>query len=257
MQLKREPSLANQPSKQSDATSASKFIVKQWQNTNGPFPTGPSRFFIVGSSNTGKTTLACRIIKKMLVDERDPKNQLIIISPNYKRDEKLQNLANFAASAKLYVRVYQSFDNDGISAFVDYMDQSCLDGLRTTVFVDDPVGVGSFTSNVNQKSPFNSFVTGIKHYRCDIVFSTQAIGSMSRSARKNVDVFIFMPDIISREELFKSCRFVSTQEEFDRLMDKYAASPFHALWINVQFGRKGVYAVNDQGNISAITSVPR
>lgn len=136
------------------------------------------------------------------------------------------------------------------------MDQRSREGKRSTVFIDDPVGVGNFTSNVNQNSPFNSFVTSAKHYKSDIVFSTQAIGSMSRSARKNIDVFIFLPDMISRKESYEACRFVNTQIAFDRLMDCYATKPFNALWINVQYGRKGVYAVDDQGKISSITEVP-
>lgn len=169
---------------------------------------------------------------------------------------KLQNLSQFAAQIGLVVRVYQNFDKQTMQKFVSFMEDCALQGLRSTVFIDDPVGFGTFTSSVNQRSPFNSFITGIKHYKADVVFSTQAIGSLSKSARKNVDVFIFMPDMISRVELYESCRFVPTQQEFDRLMDVYATRPFHALWINVQFGRKGVYAINSDGHISAISSVP-
>lgn len=232
-------------------------IVKQWENMNPPFATGPSRYFIVGTSNTGKTTLAIRIIKQLLRNVSDPTQQLVIISPNYNRDPKLQNLAQYAADSGLIVKVFPSFDKSSMEKFVAYMDGCALQGLRSRVFIDDPVGVGSFTSNVNQKSPFNSFVTGVKHFNADIIFSTQATGSMSKSARKNIDVFIFLPDINSREELYSICHFVSTLDEFDKLMDTYAIRPFNALWINVQYGRKGVYHINEAGNISPITGVPK
>lgn len=233
-----------------------KMHTQHWQNSNPPWASGPARYFIVGSANTGKTTLASKIIRHLLTDEYDVRNQLVIVSPNFARDDKLQQLSQFAAKIGLVVMVYTSLDKRSMQKFVAYMDECALKRMRTTVFIDDPVGVGSFTSSVNSSSAFNSFVTGAKHYKADIVFSTQVIGSMSKSARKNVDVFIFLPDMISRVESYTSCRFVSTQIEFDKLMDKYATRPFNALWINVQFGRKGVYYVNEAGNISAITTVP-
>ena len=244
-------------SQASSSTGSNKFISKQWKNTNKAWAEGPSRYFIVGTSNTGKTTLACRIIRQLLKNEDDLRDQLVVISPNFERDKKLQDLTAYAASKNLTVMVYTGFDKKSMEKFVAYMDKCAKEQMRSTVFIDDPVGVGNFTSSVNQKSPFNSFITGIKHYNSDVVFSTQAIGSMSKSARKNIDVFIFMPDMISRDELYKSCRFVPSFEEFNSLMDHYASTPFHALWINVQYGRKGVYQVNSSGHISSITAVPQ
>ena len=182
----------------------------------------------------------------LLTNPNDVRQQLVIISPNYERDPKLQNLSQFSAQEGLSVRVYKSFDKKTMDSFVEYMEKCALSKMRTTIFIDDPVGVGSFTSNVNQRSLFNSFVTGIKHYNSDIIFSTQAVGALSRSARKNIDVFIFMPDMISRMEMYTSCRFVPTFADFEKLMDTYATQSFHALWINVQFGRKGVYCIDDE-----------
>lgn len=230
--------------------------MTRWENTNPPFATGPARYFIIGTSNTGKTTLASRLIKRLLTDEEDKRQQLVIISPNYSRDQKLMGLAQFAASFNLVVRVYTSFEKASMQKFVDYMDKCALEQVRSVVFIDDPVGVGNFTSNVNVKSPFNSFVTGAKHYLSDIVFSTQAIGSMSASARVNIDIFIFMPGMILRNQLHKACPFVPKPEDFYKLMDTYASDPFCALWVNVQFGRKGVFRIDNEGTISSITDVP-
>lgn len=232
-------------------------VAKGWENANPAFAQGPSRYMIVGVANTGKTTLAVRVIKQILQNPKDPHHQLVIISPNYQRDPKLQALAQHASQLKIKVRVYTSFDKASMQKFVEFMDDVALHNVRSLVYIDDPVGVGTFTANVNQKSPWNSFVTGSKHYKADIVFSTQAVGAMSRSARKNIDVFIFLPDMTSRVELFESCRFVSTQGQFDKLMDRYAYQPYCALWINVQFGRKGVYCIDANGTISSITEVPR
>lgn len=240
-----------------DMQKKKKYLVEEWTNTNEPFAKGCARYFIVGTSNTGKTTLASRLIKQLLSSEEDPKQQLIIISPNYSRDHKLQKLAKLAAASDMTVKVYQSFDKASIRKFVEYMAECAESKTRSVVFIDDPIGIGHFTGSVNTKSPFNSFVTGVKHYRSDIVFSTQAIGSMSKSARKNVDVFIFLPDRTSRQELYDACRFVSTYQAFSRLMDMYASSPFNALWINVQYGSLGVYRIDSQGSIRSITSVPK
>ena len=231
-------------------------MIQSWQNSNTPWPEGAARYFIVGTSNTGKTTLACRIIKKLLEEPNDPKDLLVLVSPNYQRDQKLIEIAKFASARGIKVRVYTKMDKKSLKEFVAYMDEWSRSGKRTTVFIDDPVGIGNFTSNVNQNSPFNSFVTSAKHFKSDIIFSTQAIGSMSKSARKNVDVFIFLPDMVSRKESYEACRFVHTQMAFDSLMDRYATKPFNALWINVQYGRKGVYAIDEHGEISSITAVP-
>jgi hypothetical protein len=224
-------------------------------NFNSPFPKGPSRYYVVGTTNSGKTTLACRMIKQMLHSKSDPRQQLIIISPNYHRDPQLLDLAKMAAIMKLSVIVYLRLDKVTMAKFVEHMDQSCLNNIRSTVFIDDPVGVGSFTSNVNQASPFNSFVTSLKHYKTDMVFCSQNIGGMSASARKNIEVFVFLPDMVSRVDLFKACRIVPTQAEFDKLMDTHTQQQHSALWINVQYGRKGVYGIDAGGNISAITRV--
>lgn len=229
-------------------------VVQQWKNENPDFPDEYARFFIVGCSNTGKTTLCCRIVKTRLAHQ--PRSQLVIISPNWERDQKLQELTEYAQQMGLNVRVYPSFTKRSIAKFVQYMGRCASEQIKTIVYLDDPVGLGQFTSNVNRESPFNSFVTGCKHYLCDILFSTQAVGAMSRSARKNIDVFIFLPDMISRKELYLACPFVSSQYDFDRMMDKYASRAYHALWINVQGGRRGVYCINQNGDISPISSVP-
>ncbi len=192
-----------------------------------------------------------------MADDEDPREVLVIVSPNYNRDAQLVALAEFVTTEmSRRVFVYTGMKQDLMKKFLKGMDDLAMTGVRSLVFIDDPVGTGSFTANVNQTSPFNSFVTGIKHYRADLIFSTQAVGSMSKSARKNVDVFIFLPDLISRKELYDSCRIVGSLSDFDRLMDAYASKPFHALWINVQFGSRGVYCIDQDGRISAITTVP-
>lgn len=223
---------------------------------NPPFARGSARYLILGTSNTGKTTLAVRLVKQILNNDKDPHQQLVIVSPNYDEDEKLHNLSHFAAQRAMSVRVYKSFDKQSMIKFVEYMKACAKERMRSVVFIDDPVGAGSFTSNVNQHSPFNAFVTGIKFFYTDLVFSTQVSKALSASARKNIDVFIYLPDMISRKELYECCRFVPTFFDFDRLMDKYASQSYHALWVNVQFGRKGVYCIDSQGQISSITSVP-
>ena len=253
----QNPHKSSQPSKSTNDEDKQQYIQRQWKNTNPAFPTGPSRFLIVGLSNTGKTTLGVRIAKQMLNNENDPHHHLVIISPNYQRDDKLLALAEWADQHGIKVRVYTSFDKPTMQLFLNFMDDLALHKVRTLVYVDDPVGTPTFTTNVNQKSPWNSFVTSTKHYKSDIVFSTQAAGSLSKSARMNFDVFVYLPDMTNREELFKLCRFVSTMGQFDRMMDAYASEPYCALWINIQFGRKGVYCINENGTISSISEVPR
>lgn len=211
---------------------------------------------VVGTTKAGKTFFCCRLAKQLLQDPTYPRNHLVIISPNYSMDDKLQALAQHAAKIGCVVRVYTTFDKITMQKFVEYMNKSKLEGKKSVVYIDDPVGVGSFTSNINVKSPFNSFVTSAKHYESDIIFSTQAVASMSKSARKCIEVFIFFPDMISRHELFEACRFVPSFEDFDKLMNAYATERYSALWVNVQFGRKGVYRISPNGNISSITGVP-
>lgn len=223
---------------------------------NEPFAEGCSRYFVVGASNTGKTTLCIKIIKRLFSDENDPFSQLIIISPNYNMDGKLKSLAQRAVKQGIGVRVYDNFTKNTVNKFVDYMSACAAKGARSLVYIDDPVGLGTFTSNVNQRSAFNSFVTGVKHYNSTIVFSTQSVGAMSRSARKNIDVFIFLPDMTSRQECYTACKFVSSYEDFAKLMDAYAVEPYCALWVNVQYGRKGVFRINAAGSISPITTIP-
>lgn len=223
---------------------------------NGPFAQGCSRYFVVGASNTGKTTLCIKIIKRLFSDETDLITQLVIISPNYSMDGKLKALAQRIAKQGHSVRVYDNFTKNTVNKFVDYMGECASKGVRSLVYIDDPVGLGTFTSSVNQKSAFNSFVTGVKHYNTTIVFSTQSVGAMSRSARKNIDVFIFLPDMTSRQECYTACKFVPCYEDFAKLMDAYAVEPYCALWINVQYGRKGVFQINGSGSISPITNIP-
>lgn len=228
----------------------------QWVNQNKPFPQGCARYLVVGASNTGKTTLSVRIVNKLLGDTHDVRDQLVIVSPNFERDRQLKDLAQDAAARGKTVRVYFSFDRIGIEKFVEFMGVCAAQDVRSVVYIDDPVGVGSFVSYTNQQSPFNSFITGVKHYKADILFSTQAMHSLSRSGRKNIDVFIFLPDMVSRKELYEACPFVGTRQEFDRIMDRYAYEPFHALWVNIQFGRRGIYTIDANGKISPITRVP-
>lgn len=232
-------------------------MAKDWKNTNPPFPDCPARYFVVGPSDTGKTTLCVRIIKQLINDKRDPRHHLVIVSPNYDWDPQLQKLAQFAAGElKLVVKVFKGFTRDGIEKFITYMGECKNQGMRSTIYIDDPVGIGQFTSSVNQKSPFNSFVTGIKHFKADMIFSTQAIGSLSPSARENIDVFIFLPNSVARPKLYDACPFVDSRADFYKLMDHYASEPYHAIWINLKFGRKGIFRINAQGQISPITSIP-
>ena len=212
---------------------------------------------IVGPSDTGKTTLAVRIVKQLL-RKPEKKDQIVIISPNFERDPKLKELAAQSAQNQYRVKVYKSFDPKTIQMFIDYMDMCYRnENLRSVVYVDDPVGVGQFTSSVNKISPFNEFVSGIKHYNADLVFSTQATKSMSRAARANIDVFIFMPSILSRGDYYDLCPFVSSRQDFEKLMNHYVSLPFHAIWVNIQRGGRGVYRIDKHGSISPITTVPR
>lgn len=204
----------------------------------------------------GKTTLACRLIKKILFTPEDPRDQLVIISPHFERDEKISALAKYVVERGLNVKIYPVISKTTMANIVKYLAECKKSGLRSTVFIDDPIGAGTFTSNVNQESPFNALVAGAKHFATDIIFSTQSVKGMAVASRKNVEVFIFLADIISRHELYQACRFVPTMSDFDRLMDVYTEEMFSALWINIQFGRRGVYHIDSEGSISPITSVP-
>lgn len=232
-------------------------VQKGWKNANPAFAHECARYMVVGTSNTGKTTLAVKIIKHIIFSETDPHHVLIIISPHYQKDKKIRSLATEACEKGLEVRVYQSLDKTTLNKFMEYINECSSQDKRSLVFVDDPVGVGGFTSNVNQKSPWNSFVSGCKHYFADIVFSTQSVAALSKVGRENVDVFVYLPSMVYRDELYNACRFVSTRSDFDKLMDTYASEPYHALWINAQFGRKGVYAIDADGTISPISSIPK
>lgn len=210
---------------------------------------------VVGPTNSGKTRLSCRVAKQVIMQKHT--NQLVIISPNYRRDPQLQELAQHAARTGLAVIVYEQLDHQAMEKFVALIDKSKLEGKSSLVYVDDPVGVSSFTESVNRKSPFNHFYTSIKHYDSDCIFSTQSTKSLSTTARENVEVFIYLPNIVARKKLYEACPFVPSMAEFERLMDCYANDDYHALWINIQFGRLGVYAMNPQGQISSITAVPQ
>ena len=210
---------------------------------------------VVGATNTGKSTLCCKIIKRKL--DRKEVDQLVVISPNFRLDEQLVALASRASELGVTVRVYENFTQQSIAKFVDYMSKCAARGVNSVVYIDDPVGLKCFSTNVNTQSPFNSFVAGLKHYKTTMIFSSQSIGAMSKSARKNVEVFIFLPDMITRDESYAACRFVPSFDQFNALMDRYASKEHCALWVNVQFGKRGVYHINAAGAISPITRVPK
>lgn len=232
----------------------------KWENRNPPFPDRYSRFFVQGPSDTGKTKKCGQIIRHLFKSKKELK-QLIIISPNYDLDDQLsgeqEGIAPWAAKQGKIVKVYKGFpDRKAMGAFVDYMKKCAADGIESVVYVDDPIGIGQFTGNVNSRSPWNSFVTGCKFHKAYVVFSTQCEGGLSKTARSNVDVFVFLPDRLHRHEIWQSCPFV-TEAQFNRIMDTYVNQKYRALWVNVKFGELGVYFMDEKGQISAISSVPR
>lgn len=154
------------------------------------------------------------------------------------------------------VRVYQHMQKSNMDNFENFMTESAKESLNTLVYVDDPIGLGVFTNRVNQKCFFNSFVTGIKHYNASLLFSTQDVAGMSKTARGNIDVFIFMPDVKNRQSSFKLCPFTSNYTNFCKVMDKYTADSFNCVIVNLQFGQLGVYHMSASGTITSINSVP-
>lgn len=256
-----------QPKASTSSVKIDKHESASWINTNPPWPTGSARFFLLGPSNAGKTTIAVRLIKSLvnasLGDSAGQRayTQLTIMSPNIARDEKIKGVTQWAAKKGLAVVLFPlnvkdpKASRETIEKFENHMADSQRKGARTVSYVDDPVGVNGFTDNVNRVSPFNAFQASIKHYDATSIFSTQASGAMSRTAKLVTDVYIMLPDEMHRDDYWKLCKFVRHRHHFDAIMDRLVS--FEAIWVNTQFGKKGVYHLSRQGDLSAITSPPK
>jgi hypothetical protein len=220
-----------------------------------------TRYLVTGTTNTGKTHLCTRLAKRILekaAGEEDwPFDQVIIISPNYKFDDQIKSFIDYCIDThQLHVKVYENMQKPATMAkFVNYMVDSKSRDLRTLIYFDDPVGLAGMTDNVNRPSPFNSFISGVKFYNATVIFSTQDVGAMARTARKNMEVFIFLPAVIDRKTLHETCPVFETPIVFGKMMDKYAGEAYTALWINIQGGRKGIFSLKANGSVSPITTL--
>lgn len=218
---------------------------------------------IIGPSDAGKTFLACRIIRHILskkLKETDSNfyyQQLFLMSPNYPKDPKLVALVERLKKTHKVITC-REINKDTIAAMTRRVSvDKQTRGIRSFVYIDDPVGQEGLTDKADKKSPMNSFVTSIKHDESGLLFSTQAGSSASTVIRGNTDVFILLPNRMRRRALYEACPFVDNYKDFTRLMDAHASSLYHALWVNVKGGALGVYRTDPEGRIFSVEEIPQ
>ncbi len=212
-------------------------------------PSGYSRYLVTGRSGTGKSSLVAKLTNKLSKNF----NQIIIVSPNWDVDIALKDdLKSQPSAYKKISKVFKEFGKSQLFEFKKILEEGRSQRIKTLVIVDDPVGNASFSRNINSpKSFFNTYMANAKHYYSSLIFSTQGVGALSRIGRINIDCFIMLPDYSARRDLWEMCQFVP-YSRFNELMDQYASTKFHALWVNVQYGGLGVYAYSPDQSVTTI-----
>lgn len=193
--------------------------------------------------------------KERPTDETFYYQQLFLMSPSYPKDAKLRNLVETLKKTHKVITC-NTINKETIAAMTQRVASDKFKGIRSFVYIDDPVGQKGLTDKGSQESPFNAFVANIKHDESGLLFTTQIGSSASTTLRETTDVFILMPNRLRRKSLFDVCPFTENFKDFNRMMDAYASSPYNALWINVKGGGLGVYSVDPVGRIWSIEEVP-
>lgn len=231
--------------------------TKQWKNSNPREPSGTDkyvRYFICGKTRSGKTYLAAKLAKRDL--ETGAFDAIIVISPTCFTDDSMVELFTYIKKEKVPIKIYTTFNSKTYhQEMFDTLKANAREGMSTLLFIDDQNGNSTFTRASNQTSVFNQLTSTLSHWKTRMYYMSQATSGMSKQSRLNQEVFIYFSDFAQRKELHECCTFV-TRREFDRLMDTYAGEKRRALWINVQYGNLGVYAMDPYFNFTPVESVP-
>jgi hypothetical protein len=153
----------------------------------------PLRFFVIGRSGTGKTTLAFSLYVKYLYRFYD---QLYIISPSaFERDPQYSVLMQFTEPDKIYTEV----SHQVLCEVSDRISQSLIENpdLKTMLFIDDCASDPS--TNTGRKGPFADMVIRAPHLNLSIIGIFQQPKTASLALRDNAEVIIQLAPTNSNE----------------------------------------------------------
>lgn len=207
-----------------------------------PFQKYFFRKMILGKSNSGKTRLAVEMIKKAYFNQYD---RFVIIAPFYKSDEFMLDFIDHCRKNKKSVNCFEGYSRKLLESILKQikdenkgLTQKDVDiGIKTFVFIDDPVGQKGLADAANSDSPFNKFVTGIKHCFASLLLVSQLYNASSTVLRANLDGIMILSNIP-----FKQLHNVwgdFGQETFGVFKKKYN-------WATREKGGRYLY-INNQG----------
>jgi hypothetical protein len=240
---------------------ARKYRKTSWENKNHPECEHYGRYFLVGKTRAGKTTLMVEMVIRHLSRPTNNVNYprfdcVIIVSPTAARDPSVQPLWKYLEKNKIPTKLYESFTKESAHAdMVKTVEANRDRGLKTILVIDDQLGNNTFTKRVDSDSWYNHFTADLSHLYCEMIFNTQVIGGLASAARKNQEVFVFFADFAQRKDMWECCQFVDCSG-FNQLMDTYANDRGHALWINAQYGMIGVYHRDNRGALYPVDRIP-
>ena len=150
-------------------------------------------YCIVGSKGRGKSTILLGLLNDYLKKYYD---NIYFCSTTAKRDPKFKELIEELEDENKF---WPTFSNEICQDIMDNLVEDIEHKeMRNLVILDDCASL--IPSSTEKDCPFNTFIMGSRHYKTDIILTTQCFSKLNTIVRKNLDV-ISLFSTVNRKEL--------------------------------------------------------
>ena len=162
-------------------------------------------YCIVGGRGKGKSTIIIDLLNGYLKKYYD---DIYLVSTTADKDDKFQPLIEELSEDKKF---YNSFSEQIIHEIMDRIDeendkhkkQGKVPGTkdilkyRSLLIFDDCIS--ELPTSMIRGSRFNKLIVGSRHYKTDIIITTQSFKKLNTLIRKNLDIISLFPSVNKME----------------------------------------------------------
>ena len=165
-------------------------------------------YCIVGQKGSGKSTVLLNLLNTYFKKYYD---NIYYVSTTGQKDPKFKALIDELDEDGKY---YNNFTEDVMSQIMEQLEQNIEDGeFRNLVIFDDCVA--KFPLATDKSSVFNSYIIGSRHYKADIIITSQKFNKLNSIIRCNTDIFSIFP---SNNKYERQCMIKELNVDEDRLI---------------------------------------
>jgi energy-coupling factor transporter ATP-binding protein EcfA2 len=170
-------------------------------------------YCIVGARGRGKSTILLGLLNGYL---KGYYNNIYLCSTTCYKDDKFKALVE---ELKEEDKVYDTFSDSICQEIMDKLENDVENGdKRNLLILDDCASL--IPTSTEKNSSFNKLILGSRHYKVDIILTTQKFNKLNTLVRSNLDIISLFSTVNKKELQCYTDELNVNKEHFEDMLNQ-------------------------------------